>query len=77
MEKHEKPQTRKSPVFMVKLMDIWDYMNKIDLLLQLPEIDKYKLIIDLKLNFLTVSSKSGLTQLLKKKLFCLLIITKR
>lgn len=42
-------------------------MNNIDLSLQLPEIDKYKLIIDLKLNFLTVTSESSLTQLLKKK----------
>lgn len=43
-------------------------MNNIDLSLQLPEIDKYKLIIDLKLNFLTVTSESSLTQLLKKKI---------
>lgn len=43
-------------------------MNNIDLSLQLPEIDKYKLIIDLKVNFLTVTSESSLTQLLKKKI---------
>lgn len=53
---------------MVKFMDTWDCLNNIDLSLQLPEIDKYKLIIDLKLNFLTVTSESSLTQLLKKKI---------
>lgn len=53
--------------FLVKFMDTWDCMNKTDLSVQLQEINKYKLIIDLKLKFLTVSSKSGLTQLLKKR----------
>lgn len=42
-------------------MDTWHGMNKTDLSVQPQETDKYKLLIGLKLNFLTVSSKSGLT----------------